>query len=59
MRPLSVEQNAVDVPWWASNFYLVDLLGQLLVSHIAPAGAISSALRNGKYVGLALVVASC
>ncbi|MDV2992917.1 MAG: Photosystem II CP43 reaction center protein [Chroococcidiopsis sp. SAG 2025] len=38
--PLSVEQNATEVPWWAGNFRLTNLSGKLLGAHIAHAGLI-------------------
>jgi photosystem II CP43 chlorophyll apoprotein len=38
--PLSVEQNAATVPWWAGNFRLTNLSGKLLGAHVAHAGLI-------------------
>lgn len=37
--PLSVEQDATEVPWWAGN-RLTNLSGKLLGAHVAHAGLI-------------------
>lgn len=37
--PLSVEQDATEVPWWAGN-RLTNLSGKLLGTHVAYAGLI-------------------
>lgn len=38
--PLSVEQDATEVPWYAGNFRLTNLSGKLLGAHVAHAGLI-------------------
>jgi len=38
--PLSVEQDATEVPWWAGNFRLTNLSEKLLGAHVAYAGLI-------------------